>query len=222
MACSYVSGSSVSGTTATDCTFTAPASIQNDDILVIILELEDDVTPTPPSGFSQWVDIDHSGQTMDLWVWWKRASAESGSYTVSHASTWREGFMMAIRGAVASGDPADADQSENQGTGTTGTATGVTTTVDGDEIVYALSTFTDMTAGTPPGGTTPTFTERYDAGSTLYVATGELGTAGATGNKARSAITSTQWLATLVSVKALVAGGATVRPRSLTMTGCGA
>lgn len=211
MACSYISSSSISGNFHNGgLTLTAPATIQNNDILIINLYIEDDITPTPPTGFTQWQNIDSPAAAMDSWTWWKRASSESGSYGVTWTGNpWSEAFMMCIRGAVTTGTPEDPAPTSNNGNSTTYTATGLTTTVDGDEIIYIADFFTAPGLGTPPTGTTPTFLERYDPNSDIYVATGEMSPAGATGNKARNTGTSGAWVASLVSVKAAVAAGTT-------------
>lgn len=202
MAVSFISSSSiVSDFNNGGLTLTAPATIQNNDILVIVLNIEDNVTPTPPTGFTQWLNIDSPGSVDDLWIWWKRASSESGNYAITWTGDiWSEGFMMCTRGAETSGTPQDPAPTSNSGSGSTYTATGLTTTIDGDLIAYILGSYESMGAGVPPTGTTPTFTERYDSGDNIYVATGVMSPAGATGNKARTG-GSVNWLATLVSIK---------------------
>lgn len=215
MACAHVSLSSVSLATRTNTTIVAPASIVDGCILEIVQFVEGDVTPTPPTGFAEWLNIDHTAEASDLWRWWKRASGESGNYVITHASCFTEAYMCCVSGAVASGTPEDPAPTSNQGTGLTMTATGFTTTVDGDLIIGAWCAWDDLAAMTPPTGTTPTFTERYDPGAAnnvLYVCDGVMTTAGATGNKAvtKNDTPLDIWMASLVSVKALVAGGTSI------------
>jgi hypothetical protein len=199
----FRSATSLADGARTNSTLSAPAGLANDDILVLVLLAYDtELSPTPPSGFTQWLNIDHADRVLDLWVWWKRASSESGSYTITHGSCGTEGWLGAFSGRVTSGDPADGDQSEAQGSSTTYTASGVTPTVDDADIIYIAGTYANQGTGTPPSGSTPTFTERYDAGNTIFVATGALATAGATGSKSRSAGTDTEWMATLIAIKA--------------------
>lgn len=206
---SFISQSTVAPNGATDGTFTAPATIQNDDILVILYEIEDDVIPTPPAGFTQWFNINHASQTLNFYAWWKRASSESGSYLVDHVSTWRAGWMGCFRGRKTTGDPADVDQSENTGNSTTPTALGVTVSQADVDIIYGLASYLVMGVGTPPTG----YTERYDPASdgTIYVATHNVG-AGATGNQARSAISSTHWITSLITLAPAGSGAQTISP----------
>lgn len=216
MACAHRSLASVSLATRTNTTITAPASIADGDILVIATFIEDDIVPTPPTGFAQWQLIDHSAVASDVYIWWKRASSESGNYVVTHASAFTESYMCAVSGAVASGTPEDPAPTSNQGTSLTMTATGFTTGTDGDLIIGVYCAWDDLAASTVPTGTTPTFTERYDPGAAnnvLYICDGVMTTAGATGDKSvtKNDTTLDVWSAALVSVKALVAGGRTTK-----------
>jgi hypothetical protein len=69
---------------------------------------------------------------------------------------------------------------------------------------------------TAPTGTTPTFTERLDSSTTIiYVATGELAAAGATGNKTHTNSNtsgSSPWLTFMVAVES-PGGGVTLAGR---------
>jgi hypothetical protein len=76
-------------------------------------------------------------------------------------------------------------------------------------VVYAACCWDDFGAQTPPTGTTPTFTERYNpaSGTALYVADGPLSPAGATGNKTIAGVASNGWGASLVFIQAAGVGG---------------
>lgn len=203
MAAAFRSITSLSGATRTNSTLTAPSGLSNDDILVLILYMENNITPTPPTGFAQWSQANNS--TIDTWIWWKRASGESGSYTTTHASAWTEGALLAVSGATTSGTPEDPAPSANTGNSTTITATGITTTLNDDLIIFVGASFTTGSY-TPPTGTTPTFTERYDGAGDLNVDTGGWASHGATGNKTQTS-SGNEWTGQLVSVK--VASAAT-------------
>jgi hypothetical protein len=124
---------------------------------------------------------------MHIYVWEKRASGESGSYTITHSAFNSCAYMECIRGGVTSGAASDFAATTNtnlDGSNTDYIATGGTTTIDGSFVTFCVFTWDSNSPMTPPGGTTPTFTERYDPSpSVLYVANGVMTTAGATGDK---------------------------------------
>lgn len=200
MAVAFGTSSSVTEATAVNCTYTAPASIANGDLLMIwhIMFLAGGTppTPTPPAGFSQvpgitW-PINVAGFTaadhITCWLWYKIAASESGNYTVTHTSSVRRGWMARITGANTT-TPFAPNPTSNAGVAPTGnlpitsTFLGLTTSVD-SELIMAIGTDWNDSANnlTPPAGSTPTFTERVDIGG-AYLATGLLSPAGATGNK---------------------------------------
>ena len=220
MATSHVSLSTVASGTRTNTTITAPASLANDDILRIYFSIGAEPGPvptaTPPTGFTQLLFSSQSGLggsgagVLDLYVWEKRAASESGNYTITHNSTFTAAYMEVVRGGVTSGSAEDFAATINQQVdNSTYTALGGTTTVNDSFVTFAFITWEDASPVTPPTGTTPTFTERYDpATGELYVANGVLATAGATGNKSATGNTQATFggsNTTLTSVKAAVA-----------------
>jgi hypothetical protein len=230
MAVAHRSLASLGFGTRTNSTVAAPSGIVDGDILVYILALANDtafVSVTPPTGFTACggsvsgilVDLDpaftpDTGGEEQLYVWWKRASSESGSYTATHASTETEACVIAYSGAVASADPTDnPNASSNQGiNNATLIATGITTAVDGSMVIFIACSWDDMPTNTPPTGTTPTFTERLEAATNLlYVADGVMTTAGATGNKTITGPAAQAWGGALVVIEAPAAGGATAK-----------
>ena len=203
-------------------TLTAPTGLANDDIIIIALYIENDVTPTPPTGFAQICDIDHGSVALDLWVWWKRASGESGNYTVSHASAYCQGWIAAFSGRTTTGDPQDATATTNTGTGTTVTYTGLTPAGDDADIICINGTFDSVASGAV-GGTAPTFTEQADDSNNMHAYTGTQTTAAAVGNRT-STISSTSWAATMIALRSATpggGGGTTTRRYSLSLTGVG-
>lgn len=192
----------------TNSTFTAPSGIQDGDILLAVFRTGSTAAPavTPPAGFTQLTGFpvsvsDASPFVSELHAYWKLASGESGDYTFSHSAAFRGGMLYCISGAASS--PFSPNPSVNSGTGTSSTALGVTTTVDNSLVVFALQQW-DAGALSPPGGNTPTFTERYDIGNVVYLADGVLATAGATGNKTISNAnlsSNVQWNAALIALK---------------------
>ena len=204
---------------ATGDTFAAPAGLADNDILLLVYYVEDDVTPTPPTGFTQLTDIDHSGAALDVWVWWKRAASESGSYTVSHASAWREGWLGCFSGRITSGDPYEADFSTGEGNDSSPSITGITTDADDTDIIAVVGTY-NSSSSTVPSGTTPTYTEQQDSGNNMHVYTGTLAAAGATGNKSVT-ITSSPWVIAHIALKPAGGGGGGPTVKMLPSMGAG-
>lgn len=165
-------------------------------------------TMTPPTGFTilagTWpMTVTAGGFNLSFWVWSKPAAGESGNYTISHASASAQASLMRITGA--SSDPFHPACTQNSGVDSTTTWTGLTTTVDGTLIV--LEAFNWGGAANdlvPPTGTTPTFTERLEVDPLIYVATGTLTTAGATGDKTQTpnnSNTGNPWGAVMIAVQ---------------------
>lgn len=217
----------------TNSTFTAPAGLADNDILLCVMccgDAGDQTAPavTPPSGFTQLTGFPVTISQADpyataLRVFWKLAASESGSYTFTHGAADSEGVLYAISGADAT--PINPDASTNTGNDTAGvvTALSVTTPVNDSLVIWACVCWNSSGSATPPTGTTPTFTERYDPGASgiIYVADGVLGTAGATGDK--NVTTSNgngRWAATLISIEAGAGGGgaAPVQPFMFVIT----
>ena len=194
--------------TRTNSSFIVPASAPTSAIAIIHLDVENDVTPTPPSGYTQLQNIDHTAQPVDQWIWWKRLGAGEGgtTHTVTHASTWTNGALVVVQDVSASVNPTVSAPA--QGTSTTYTANSVTPIGNNAYIGYFGNSFQDMgTLMSPPAGTTPTFTEQYESANNVYVADGTLATAGATGTKAPSAGSSVDWMASLVVVEDVATTG---------------
>ena len=203
----------------TNTTLTAPAGLANDDILLAVMcvgDGNDQTVPavTPPAGFTQLTGFPITISQTDpyatgLRAFWKLAASESGSYTFTHGAADSEGMMYAISGADSTPiNPNASTNSENVAADTNNpTGLSVTTPSDGCLIVYAFHCWNVAGPSTPPTGTTPTFTERYDPGSggILYVADGVLATAGATGNKSLTSPQNQRWGCTLICIEA---GGA--------------
>lgn len=94
----------------------------------------------------------------------------------------------------------------NSGTGSTTTATGLTTSRDNSVVIFNAFAWDGYPGsnGSPPTGTSPTFTERFDGGAnSRYVAEGSLLVAGATGDKTQSSAnqSANPWLAQLIEVQ---------------------
>lgn len=211
MAVAVRSFTSTTYASRTNTTLTAPSGLADNDILLAAVFVGVSGTApsvAAPSGFtalpgSPTSVTDVYGFNGKLNVFWKRAASESGSYTFSHSSASSQGLLLAISGAVTSGSPIDAS-SNNTGVGNTSTATGVTTTVPNDLLLYIAHDWEGVGALSPPSG----FTEIFD--SLIYSARMSQATAGASGSKTQTNgnLYDEPWAAWLVAVKPAAGGTA--------------
>jgi hypothetical protein len=214
------STTTVSPGTRSNTPFTAPTGLSDNDYLLLIMAsgAAIGITVTPPSGFSALAGWPLQMTKADPWTtncyaWGKLANGESGgSYTTSHGSAGTDGILYCISGGdvtsplsptptTNSGNPAGVDANI--------ICTGLTTLVDGC-LIIAVGYGWDGQASTPPTGTTPTFTERFDPGSTgtCYAADGIMTTAGSTGNKTIVAGSNQyKWTSGLISIQPSASGG---------------
>ena len=199
---------------------TAPAGIQNGDILIICFLIfngsSSPPTPTPPAGFVvvPGPTFPVNGGTSSLhvhnFIWFKVASSESGNYTVTHTVATSQAWIGAYSGGNQS-TPMVPNATSNTGTGTTTTALGLTTTINGSGIIFVAQDFGDNNNNlTAPSGTTPTFTKEFGAtvgngsGGILFIADGALSPAGSTGNKTftSNSNSTSPWAGFLVTIAA--------------------
>ena len=177
----FRSASSTTYASRTNTVITAPPSIVNGDILIvdIIVAVSGTPTiPTAPAGFTQIATSTipgASGFNANKSVWWKRAASESGSYTFTHATYSSQAVMKVYGGCLSSGTPVGAN-SQASGTGTTTTATGITTGAPYSWLLFESNNWTAQTPLAPPTG----FIEEFIG--LLYSAEAIANTAGSTGN----------------------------------------
>lgn len=222
-AVAYRSSRSTTYATRTNTTITAPAGIQNNDVLIILFGIGASGTPpapAPPAGFNiitgfPTTETDAGGFKVKTYAWYKIASGESGNYTITHSSAASQGYMAAVSGADIA-DPFHQNPTTNTGSGTVSTALGLTTPADNSLVIYLGSDWGDNSnALSPPTGTTPTFNERLDPGTVsgiMYVADGVLASQGTTGNKTQSnnSNSGNPWMASLICVNPMLAASAAV------------
>ena len=218
-AAAFRSISSTTYATRTNTTVPAPAGIQDGDVLLLVFLRgnggANPATPTWPSGFDlvsgyPTTVSDGTDYRVSKWVLKKVASGESGDYTVTHANGASQGVIVAVSGSDGTVVATQNAATTPAGT-TTATATGLTTGADNSLVAFVVHNWDLYGAASPPTGSTPTFTERLDdASSLLYVATGVLATAGATGDKTHATGNSEAlypWSASLIEVRAGGGGG---------------
>lgn len=220
MASAFRSASNTTYASRTNTTVTAPAGISDGDVLIYALFLGiagTPPTPTAPSGFSApsggtWpITLGPTfGFTAHVRVWYKIASGEAGNYTATHSAANTQGFMFAVSGGSSSAPVATTNSG---GEGPTTTALGLTTSGNDALIAFMGWDWGDTANNlSPPSGTTPAFTERIDVAPLIYLATGVLAAAGATGNKSHTNnsglnVGSHPWAGVLLAVEASGGGG---------------
>jgi len=190
-----------------------PSLINDGDILLLIANTQDPIgfiTSTPPAGFS-----DVSGYSGGLlfssvflgsftrtYAWWKRASSESGSYTVTHLLTAGSAVCLCYSGAISSGDPTtNPIATINSGTAPdTVVALSGTTSRFGSAVVFVAQ---GGDAATIPTSTNPLFSSRFNLlGSSPYGGDGPFLSSGATGNFTGASVSSGEWMAALIFIEA--------------------
>lgn len=166
-------------------TVAVPAGVTDGDFLILVALLGNGAAtfPSTPSGWSLLTAATTSdgGFTVTTNVYWREADSEPSSYFVDFVdeSLPCEATLAAYRGAAIVA-PA---YTTNTGTGATSTILGLTAAADDTLFVYFGHNWTAAGGLSPPSGTTPTWTERFDAGGSLsYLADGELDSGEATGD----------------------------------------
>jgi len=130
-----------------------------------------------------------------LWVLWKRASSEGTTYDFLHANTLStQVSISSYSGCLAFGSPIDVFSQASGNSGSTATATGVTTTTANTKLIYTGHNW-DGTALDPPTG----MTELFD--SVVYSADESRVVAGATGARTQTLDSDNPWQAYLVALK---------------------
>lgn len=186
----FRSDSSIAYANRTNTIITAPIGIQDGDFLqtVFLIGAPTGLVPvvTPPAGFSEILtapyplSVNVGGFEVQSRLYWKPALSESGNYQFNHAAANTTAYMLAASGAALVAPTATGGTDP---TGVNPVAPSITTLLNHALIIFFAQSFDFLGAVTPPGSP-PVFTERLDSGtSILYVATGDMITAGATGNK---------------------------------------
>jgi hypothetical protein len=185
MAITWVSGSNTTYASRANTTITAPSGIANNDVMIariVTAASSEAPDPTAPAGWTQigsTIDGTAGGFNLEARDYIKVASGESGNYTWTHSTASSQGWIGVFRG-VDTTTPQDATATANTAFDTTTTtATGLTTATDGAWLIFIGHDWAGNSNNlSPPSG----MTERLDVTLT-YVATQEIATAGATGNR---------------------------------------
>lgn len=177
------SASSAAANASTTLAISKPAETASGDVLVAEVASRGGAAISAPKG---WTEIRNTskGTSERMTTFYKVANGEEpASYTFTSTDAFGKS------GGIATWDHVDAKSpivtsSGNTGTGTTITASGVTT-LEPETALMAVAGINDQTTATPPGG----FTERWDVASAgTFKSTSESSTAlqaaaGASGSK---------------------------------------
>jgi hypothetical protein len=178
----YVDSTYLSGGTSTSAAVPVPTSTASGQIAVVWLYIEGSTGAiTPPDGtWTQKSDLATGAPTSGrLVTLWKRlTAADSGTWTFTFASSYREAVAGIWSGRIATGDPFGATSTQETPAVNSVTVTGLTAAT-GDDLVGAAC----IPAGvswTPPAS----MTEGEDSGAaTITLDYQNNLTSGATGNK---------------------------------------
>ena len=199
-------------TNATSVTVTRPASVATGSLMLAHVTLRNNDTITAPAGWTTTGNLRTSGALLEQRIYYRIATAADTAGTTYQWSwtTSSDGAaaILAYSGTDAT-NPIDVAATDNAGSGTTATATGLTTTQDND-MIDALYGAQGQSGPSPTltqnGGQSLTQEYAISSGSSpasKAIATGAdgtLATAGATGNKTATISTSTPWVAHLVAL----------------------
>src|SRR5689334_15951423 len=204
--------SSSTTSNGTTLTLTRPASVVTGNLMVTQVLVRSNAAITAPAGWSTIGSLQTSGASLEQRIYYKVATAGDTAGT-TYQWSWAGGVdagggILAYSGFDAT-SPFDVTPSNNSGTGTTATASSVTTTQANDMVIafYGMQ-----------GQSGPSFNLNQDTGqgmtqewavssgsspaSKAYAtgADGAQAAAGATGNKTATSGTSTPWAAHLVAL----------------------
>ena len=149
MSVNFRSITSTTYASRTNTTLTAPAGIVDGDILIAVIAVGGSSlpsAPTPPTGFTMFgtnTAINDGSFYVNLYIAWKRAASESGSYAWTHGTQSTQGTMKAYSGCLASGTPLGVT-SNNTGTGNSSVGTGITTTANNNFLLLESHDWTSV------------------------------------------------------------------------------
>lgn len=183
---SFVSSSANAGA-STSLIVTAPAGIQDDDILIAYAHNYNAArkTITPPTGFTEAVFHGTTSSQM-AYLWWKRAASESGNYTfTTEATTAFSAHILVFRGCATVGSPVDAiSESAYIVSNTTVRAASMTTTAKGARVWAGMCAQSSPTLAVPAGWTQASTVISTNYRTTSgYICDAEEYTPGATGDQ---------------------------------------
>lgn len=207
----FVSAGAVSHNTV-GITPALPSGVQTNDILLLFLETANQAISITNQNGGSWTQVTNSPQgtgtaggtaATRLTVFWSRYNGTQGAPTTSDSGDHQVGRIIAIRGAVTSGNPANITAGSVESTSdTSGSIPDATTTIDNILVVTAIATslpdgnYDDNRFSNWTNANLVNLTERIDCsrnsgnGGGLGIATGVKQLAGSYGNTAVTLATS--------------------------------
>jgi len=123
---------------STNATINAPSGIADDDILIAIVALDGDAANPTITDFATITSA--SEGAVEVYFLWKRASSESGNYTINWTGS-EQGrmFMIRVSGCITTGDPWDVISSSVTNTTDDNVINRLTSTVVDTLAIYAVA-----------------------------------------------------------------------------------
>lgn len=189
--------SAVPGGSGTTIDINTPAGVQAGEVLIAFVScaFTSGTFSASASGWTLVRQRQHSNNQQGLAVLVRIAQVgepSSHTFSINVTGSSRRGIMVRLSGADST-TPIDGTPSDNIGTGTTVTATGITTTHNNSLVMMAANWSANSVNFTPSGMTTTLAINRLAGAHVLQ------STAGATGNKT-AAIDNSTWIGILFAV----------------------
>lgn len=194
-------GTYLAGFTGTTAAVPVPASVANNDVILVDLYLEVLRTITPPAGFTLLNSAPAATTKQWHYKYWKRATGtDTGTYSFTWTTaTYCVGSAMRVTGCITSGSPVDVfDAQINSTFSAVSPAVTVTTTGVDRLLVFSATNYAGG-AWTPP----TSFTERVDNTAEFTSDTLPQAVAGSSGSVTATCASSdaqTAWLLALLPV----------------------
>lgn len=142
--------------------------------------------------------------TVNNYTWYKIASGESGNYTVTHNAANSQGWIVAC-GNANTATPFAQNETHQTGTGTTTTVSGVTTTTNGNLIIFASQDFgtTQHILSGPSSGYVPRLSDAYVNPTDLYISDYQQAVGGTIGSQSitNNNTSSFAWAGFLIAIQ---------------------
>lgn len=195
-----------------------PTGTLDNDIMLAFVGSVVGAAITAPAGWAQ-IETELVSGSVRVAYFWKRAASEGASHTfTSTGATNTIGKIASYSGRITSGSPFDGTFAAGPDAGgTSHTATGFTTTVDGCDLITSFGSMSVACTWTPPAGET----ERSDVNSS-NISDEVQTTAGATGDKTATSSASVAGSRFFVALKPEPAAAPSLTPSTLMLlTGVG-
>ena len=205
----------VVSTANTTFTINVPAGVQNDDLLRMVVGCANAAIPATPSGWSVWRTATTTG--LSLSVFYRTASSEPASYTLSGLTSARYAVLMDAKRGVDLASPADVAVSAAVA-GTTAVGFNAITPVTAGAWVEGFAAVTyggGVATGTISSSNLTLDEEAVTAGGTGANARAAMGRAAWTSGAFTPAMTTSATTTRTIGVSSALRPAAEARPRIL-------